>query len=108
MSTSSTLSFNQGLTMNRVSEVHPNQGHFIKMLGADDYQFNTQPIGNFSCGCAGVNTATKKQQQQINDGTNPWNVSNQMQPKNTMCPYVLNFSSVPGDNGMTTFCATQM
>lgn len=106
MSTSSTLSFNQGLTMNRVSEVHPNQGHFIQMLGADDYQFNTQPIGNFACGCAGAKTVTKK--QQTNDGTNPWNVSSQYQPKNTMCPYVLNYDSNPGDNGMTAFCATQM
>lgn len=98
----STQSFNQAISMNRVSEVHPNQGYYIKTLGTTDYQYNTMPIANDACGCAG-----KSSYPAIHASPHAWNVSYQDQPQTTNCPYVVTMDSQPGDGGMTSFCATQ-
>ncbi len=99
-----TQQFNQSLTMNRVAEVHPNQGYFIQTLGASDYQYNMQPIQNEACGCLNRTSYPQLRNQQ---GPHSWNVSYQDQPKDSMCPYVTNMSEEPGDVGLTSFCATQ-
>ena len=90
------------LSLNRVSEVHPNQHYFEQTLGSTDYQYNTQPIQNNSCGCLNRTSYPQLKQQ-----PQPWNISYQDQSPQTMCPYVVNIETQPGDGGMFSFCATQ-
>lgn len=100
-SLSTTQGFNQ-IGLNRVYEVHPNEKYFEKTLGSSDYQYNTVPIQNGSCGCLNRTTYPQMRQQ-----PQPWNISYQDQTPQTTCPYVVNMETQPGDGGMFSFCATQ-